>query len=79
MSTSGSREAAFIGKITASAMHEIRNVSAIVKKSAGLIDDLIRMAAEMTTTLNDVAVSAPGTGADWDRTQDLVQELGAAL
>jgi hypothetical protein len=46
MSTSGSREAAFIGKITASATHELRNVLAIVKESAGLIDDLMRMAAE---------------------------------
>lgn len=45
MSTSGSREAAFIGKITASATHEIRNVLAIVKESAGLIDDLMQAAA----------------------------------
>jgi signal transduction histidine kinase len=200
MSTSGSREAAFIGKITASATHEIRNVLAIVKESAGLIDDLVRMAAdrgsldgdrvfkatqridaqvargadlitglnrfahsldhdrqaidlgeeirqvvflsqrfarkksqsvravpgaeprgftanslavqmalfavlellmeelqdgaaidvrwatvdglpaaEMTATLNDVAVSAPGAGAAWERTRSLVQDLGAAL
>jgi signal transduction histidine kinase len=42
MSISGSREAAFIGKITASATHEIRNVLAIVKESAGLIDDLMQ-------------------------------------
>lgn len=42
MSTSGNREAAFIGKIAASATHEIRNVLAIVKESAGLIDDLMR-------------------------------------
>jgi signal transduction histidine kinase len=44
MSKSGSREAAFIGKITASATHEIRNVLAIVKESAGLIDDLMQAA-----------------------------------
>jgi signal transduction histidine kinase len=42
MSRSGSPEAAFIGKITASATHEIRNVLAIVKESAGLIDDLLQ-------------------------------------
>jgi len=42
MSTSGSLQAAFIGKITASATHEIRNVLAIVKESAGLIDDLMQ-------------------------------------
>ena len=44
MSKSGSPEAAFIGKITASATHEIRNVLAIVKESAGLIDDLMQAA-----------------------------------
>jgi hypothetical protein len=44
MSTSGSREAVFIGRITASVTHEIRNVLAIVKESAGLIDDLVQVA-----------------------------------
>lgn len=42
MSRPGSREAAFIGKITAGATHEIRNVLAIIKESAGLIDDLMQ-------------------------------------
>lgn len=42
METSGRREAEFIGTITASATHEIRNVLAIVKESAGLIEDLVR-------------------------------------
>jgi signal transduction histidine kinase len=42
MSTPVSREAAFIGKIMAGATHEIRNVLAIVKESAGLIDDLMQ-------------------------------------
>jgi hypothetical protein len=42
MQTPGRREAEFIGKVTASATHEIRNVLAIVKESAGLIEDLVR-------------------------------------
>jgi uncharacterized iron-regulated membrane protein len=41
METSGGREAEFIGTITASATHEMRNVLAIVKESAGLIEDLV--------------------------------------
>ena len=41
MSTPENREAAFIGKITAGATHELRNVLAIVKESAGLIADII--------------------------------------
>ena len=41
METSGNREAVFIGRITASTTHEFRNVLAIVKESAGLIEDLL--------------------------------------
>lgn len=41
MSTSEDREAAFVGSITAGATHELRNVLAIVKESAGLIADLV--------------------------------------
>jgi len=40
MDASENREAAFIAEITASTTHEIRNVLAIVKESAGLIEDL---------------------------------------
>ncbi len=43
MTTSPNPEAAFIGKITAAATHEIRNTLAIIKESAGLVDDLVRM------------------------------------
>jgi C4-dicarboxylate-specific signal transduction histidine kinase len=35
------RDAAFVAKITANATHEIRNVLAIIKESAGLITDVI--------------------------------------
>jgi len=41
MSTPENREAAFIGKIIAGATHELRNVLAIVKESAGLIADIV--------------------------------------
>jgi C4-dicarboxylate-specific signal transduction histidine kinase len=41
MDTSGKLEAAFIGRITASTTHEFRNVLAIIKESAGLIEDLV--------------------------------------
>jgi C4-dicarboxylate-specific signal transduction histidine kinase len=37
--------AAFMARMTASATHEIRNVLAIVKESAGLIEDLLASAA----------------------------------
>jgi C4-dicarboxylate-specific signal transduction histidine kinase len=39
------RDAAFVAKITASTTHEIRNVLAIIKESAGLIGDVIHSSA----------------------------------
>ncbi len=45
MTTSPNREAAFIGKVTAAATHELRNALAIIKESAGLVDDLVRMSS----------------------------------
>ena len=51
METSGGREAEFIGAITASATHEMRNVLAIVKESAGLIEDLVRASSRGGATL----------------------------
>jgi C4-dicarboxylate-specific signal transduction histidine kinase len=41
MTTSEDREAAFVAQVTAGTTHEIRNILAIVKESAGLIEDLI--------------------------------------
>jgi len=49
MQTPGRREAEFIGKVTASATHEIRNVLAIVKESAGLISDLVHASGTGST------------------------------
>lgn len=49
MSAHENAEAAFIAKITANTTHEIRNVLAIVKESAGLIDDMVRLFAKRGT------------------------------
>lgn len=37
------RDSAFIGKLTAGATHELRNVLAIIGESAGLVEDIIRL------------------------------------
>jgi hypothetical protein len=39
-------EAQFMGKITASATHEMRNVLAIIKESAGLIEDILEVSKD---------------------------------
>jgi len=39
-------EAAFLAAMTASATHEVRNVLAIIKESAGLVDDLVQVHGE---------------------------------
>jgi C4-dicarboxylate-specific signal transduction histidine kinase len=41
MTEQENQEAAFLAKITASTTHEVRNVLAIIKESAGLIGDMI--------------------------------------
>jgi len=43
MSPSGLPEAAFLATMTASATHEVRNVLAIIKESAGLIEDMVHV------------------------------------
>ena len=42
-------EAAFLATMTASATHEVRNVLAIIKESAGLIEDLMDVCAKRGT------------------------------
>jgi hypothetical protein len=49
MSTSWSREAAYVASVTAGATHEVRNVLAIVKESAGLMADLLQACAAGAT------------------------------
>jgi hypothetical protein len=46
MSPSGLPEAAFLATMTASATHEVRNVLAIIKESAGLIEDMVHVFAK---------------------------------
>ncbi len=40
------REAAFLGRITAAFTHEMKNVLAIIKESAGLMEDLLALSQE---------------------------------
>jgi len=42
-------EAAFLATMTASATHEVRNVLAIIKESAGLIEDMVHVFAKKGT------------------------------
>jgi C4-dicarboxylate-specific signal transduction histidine kinase len=44
-------EAAFIARMTASTTHELRNVLAVVKESAGLVEDLV-LASQQQKALN---------------------------
>ena len=60
MSTPDDRDAAFIGKITASATHELRNVLAIVKESAGLIEDIVESSDQRGSPHADRLMRAVG-------------------
>lgn len=46
MSPTDNEDAAFVARVTASTTHEIRNVLAIVKESAGLIADMVQVCDE---------------------------------
>lgn len=52
------REAAFIGKVTASATHELRNVLAIAKESAGLIEDVVSVSGQSGSPLTEKVMRA---------------------
>ena len=41
------KELEFFGKITAGITHEMKNVLAIIKKSAGLMEDIMSLSAEV--------------------------------
>jgi hypothetical protein len=58
MTTTENPEAAFIAKITASTTHEVRNVLAIVKESAGLIEDMVRSAGKRGQLKEDKVLRA---------------------
>lgn len=53
MKASQHPEAAFLATMTASATHEVRNVLAIIKESAGLIEDMIHVFAKKGTLDNE--------------------------
>jgi signal transduction histidine kinase len=53
-------EALFIAKITASSTHELRNVLAIVKESAGLVGDMLEAAARGKPLKHDRIARAMG-------------------
>ncbi|MBW2131942.1 MAG: HAMP domain-containing histidine kinase [Deltaproteobacteria bacterium] len=46
-------EIAFFGKITAAATHEMKNVLAIIKETAGLMEDLVILSPEMPASLRE--------------------------
>jgi len=48
-----SRKAAFMGRITASATHDMKNVLAIIKESAGLMEDLIALHKDLPAPLQE--------------------------
>ena len=54
------RDAAFVAKITAGATHEIRNVLAIIKESAGLVTDVIHSLGGRALSNPDKVVRAVG-------------------
>lgn len=47
------REVAFFGKITAGITHELKNVLAIIKESAGLMEDIMSLAPEALISHQD--------------------------
>lgn len=58
MSEWGARESAFFGKITAGITHELKNVLAIIRESAGLMEDIISMSPDALTSYRDKFQSA---------------------
>lgn len=53
MAADGTKEIEFFGKITAAATHEMKNVLAIIKESAGLMEDLMGLSPEIPDALRD--------------------------
>jgi len=69
-------EAAFLAAMTASATHEVRNVLAIIKESAGLIEDLIQLSSERGTLDKEKVQRAVGrVDAQVKRGSDLLAGL----
>jgi signal transduction histidine kinase len=53
VNASGSKEVAFMGKVTAGATHELKNVLAIIRESAGLMQDLMALSGDASFPLRD--------------------------
>ncbi len=53
MNDSGWKEVAFMGKITAGVTHELKNVLAIIRESAGLMQDLLALSGQESFPLRD--------------------------
>ena len=53
MNSSDSDKAAFMGKITAGVTHELKNVLAIIKESAGLMQDLLTLSGDAQFPLRE--------------------------
>jgi C4-dicarboxylate-specific signal transduction histidine kinase len=60
MGVSEDRDAAFVARITASTTHEIRNVLAIIKESAGLIGDVVHSSSGRAMQYADKVERAVG-------------------
>lgn len=60
MGAPADRDAAFVAKITAGATHEIRNVLAIIKESAGLVTDVLHALGGRASSNPDKIVRAIG-------------------
>ncbi|MGW8265555.1 MAG: hypothetical protein ACWGSQ_04255 [Longimicrobiales bacterium] len=60
MKASQHPEAAFLAAMTASATHEVRNVLAIIKESAGLIEDMVQVFARKGTLDTEKVYRAVG-------------------
>jgi signal transduction histidine kinase len=53
MTDSDLKEVAFMGKITAGVTHELKNVLAIIRESAGLMQDLLALSGDASFPLRD--------------------------
>lgn len=53
MNASDSNKAAFMGKITAGVTHELKNVLAIIRESAGLMQDLLALSGDAQFPLRE--------------------------
>jgi signal transduction histidine kinase len=53
MNVSDSKEVAFMGKVTAGVTHELKNVLAIIRESAGLMEDLLALSGDASFPLRD--------------------------